>query len=473
MHTPPANRLVFGTAPLLALLLSACASSTPQQPPAHASIPAAFKQAAVAIPSASVPAPGGRWWTLYGDAQLDALVERATLNNTSIQLAASRLAHARAAARQTDAPRRPQLDVSAGVSRQQGPLLNAAGEEGTLFTAAASLSYEVDLMGRLSGATDAATLDQQARQDLLDGARLLVQAQVVQNYLALRALDDDTALLEQALAADREALRIQAHRLQSGSLSEMDFERLRSDSTVRAAELPPLQQRRAELEHGLALLLGQAPADFQLERAASGASKSWRGAVPQPSPGLPAAVLARRPDVAAAQKQVLAAQKRLGLAQSVWLPSLTLTGTGGYASPDLGTLFGAAMQTWVFGALAALPVFDGGRREAGVAMAEADYQSAVLDYRASLLQALREVEDQLAATRHLAQQADAYQRARDSATRAGELAAARLRNGSISSLEALQAQDNARRSQRQLQQLRASQLQTSVALVRAIGGGWE
>jgi multidrug efflux system outer membrane protein len=323
------------------------------------------------------------------------------------------------------------------------------------------------MLGRLSKAGAAATLDQQARAALLDAARLLTQAQVVQTYLALRCLDAEADLLRQSLAAGHQSLLIQAWRLQAGSLSEIDYERLRSDRAAIGAEVPLLQQRRAELENTLAVLLGEAASEFALAPA------DWTGTLPVLPPGLPAQVLARRPDIAAAQKNLMAAQQRLGIAQTAWFPSLTLSGNSGFASADLSTLFSVSMQTWALGALATLPLLDGGRRDAAVALADADLMAAAATYRSQVLLALREVEDQLSATRLLAQQSDARQRAWGSATRATELSAMRLRNGSVSQLEWLEAQRLELHSRRQLWQAQAAQYQTSVALVRALGGGWD
>lgn len=417
---------------------------------------------------ALAPVAEGRWWAVYADPTLDALVEQANRSNSDIRLAASRLAHAQALAAYSGAARQPQLGVGAGVARQTGPLLNAAGQEGSLLTAAATLSYEVDVLGRLSQAGAAAALDAESRQALLQSARLLAQAQVVHAYWALRAVDEDLDLLEQGLTLDRQGLRIQALRLQSGAISEMDYERWQSQATTRTLERQTLQQRRAELENLLALLLGQAASQFHLPAQAASTA-----AVPQVRAGVPASVLQRRPDIAAAQKTMLAAQKRLGMTQAAWFPSLTLTASTGFASSELSTLLSTSMQTWAVGALASLPVFDGGRREAAVAAADAELGAALVGYEQQILQALREVEDQLSAQSLLAQQNAASERACASAARASELAGARLRNGSISQLDWLAAEQSTLQSRRQLAQWRAARLQATVALVRALGGGWD
>jgi multidrug efflux system outer membrane protein len=288
----------------------------------------------------------------------------------------------------------------------------------------------------------------------------------VQTYLALRFLDEEAVMLRQSQAADRQTLQIQAKRLHSGSISEIDFEHVRSKTSAAGAQALALQQRRTELENTLAVLLGEAPSEFQLAPA------DWRATLPVLQPGVPAEVLARRPDISAAQKNVLAAQQRLGIARTAWFPGLTLTGGSGFASTDLSTLFSVSMQTWALGAMATVPLLDGGRREASVAMANADLQAAADSYRSQVLLALREVEDQISATRSLALQSDVMQRAWSSALWAADLSGTRFQSGSISQLDWLNARRSELLSRRQVLLARAAQYQASVALLRAMGGGW-
>ena len=460
-------KLRHEAAVLLLGALCGCTGTAPTRPdPVADAPPARFKAVAPAPDENPQPVARAQWWTVYDDPVLNGLVERANSGNTDIQIAANRLAHARAIAAQAGSARQPQAGLSAGVSRLEGPLLNAAGQEGTLLTAGATLSYEVDVLGRLSKAGEAAALDQQSRAALLDGARLITQTQVAQTYLALRFADEEAGVLRQSLAADRQTLQIQAARLQSGSISEIDFEHQRSESTAAGAQTLALQQRRTELENTLAVLVGEAPSEFQLAPA------EWRATLPVLQPGVPAEVLARRPDISAAQKNVLAAQQRLGIARTAWFPGLTLSGGSGFASTDLSTLFSVSMQTWALGALATVPLLDGGRREASVAMADADLQAAAVSYRSQVLSALREVEDQISATRSLALQSDVMQRAWSSAARAANLSGTRLQSGSISQLDWLNARRSELHSRRQVVQARAAQYQASVALLRAMGGGW-
>jgi multidrug efflux system outer membrane protein len=460
-------KLHHGAAVLLLGALCGCTSTAPTRPDPVADAPPVRFKAEAPSPQENPPAVArAQWWTVFDDPVLDGLVERANQGNTDIQIAASRLAYAKAIAAQAGSARQPQAGLSAGASRLEGPLLNAAGQEGTLLTAGATLSYEVDVLGRLSKAGEAAALDQQSRAALLNSARLITQTQVAQTYLALRFLDEETHVLRQSLAADHQALQIQAARLQSGSISEIDFEHQRSESTAAGAQPLVLQQRRTELENTLAVLLGEAPSEFQLEPAA------WRATLPMLQPGVPAQVLARRPDISAAQSNVLAAQQRLGIARTAWFPGLTLTGGSGFASTDLSTLFSVSVQTWALGALATVPLLDGGRREASVAMADADLQAAAVSYRSQVLLALREVEDQISATRSLALQSDVMQRAWSSAARARDLSDTRLQSGSISRLDWLNARRSELHTRRQVVLARAAQYQASVALLRAMGGGW-
>ena len=189
--------------------------------------------------------------------------------------------------------------------------------------------------------------------------------------------------------------------------------------------------------------------------------------------GVPGTVLARRPDVAAAQASLLAAQARVGVAQAAWFPSVSLTGAAGYASPDIGDLFKWSARAWGIGALMSVPLFDGGRREAGVQGAQAQLDAAAASYWGQVLNAFREVEDQLSALRLLQDQSQAQGRAVNAAQRASAISETRYRNGLVSQLELLDARRNELLNRRQAQRVEAAQQQATVLLIRAIGGGWE
>ena len=456
-------------APLFAALLLAGCATAPADLPAPIQPPAQFKEAGarwtVAAPAEAQSR--GTWWKVFADPVLDGLVERAGANNTSIQEAAARLAQARALARNADADRAPQIGIGVSAARQAGANTANGTTAATLTAASANLSYEVDLFGKLARASDAASLDAQAREALLQSTRLLVQAETAQTYLALRAIDSERALVRETVAAYQGTLRLTQRRHQAGDIAELDVARVESELASTESEALALDRRRAELEHALAVLVGDAASDFTL-----GAGE-WATTLPQIPAGIPATVLARRPDVSAAQSGILAAQARVGVARAAWFPNLSLTAAGGYASPELGDLFKWSARAWGVGALLSLPIFDGGRREAGVQSAQAQLDATLAGYRGQVLVAFKEVEDQLSSLRLLQEQAQAQARAVTSASRATVLSESRYRNGMDSQLELLDARRSELRNRRQALQVRASQYQATVALIRALGGGWE
>ncbi|MES2530916.1 MAG: efflux transporter outer membrane subunit [Pseudomonadota bacterium] len=454
--------------PLFAALVLAGCASTAVVPPMTGA-PTQFKEAAAAKANA-VQAPvqsAGDWWRAFNDPVLDGLVERAAAQNTSIQQAAARLAEARALARTVDADRSVQLGLGAGANRAAGIDRTTTGRPGTLLNAGASVSYELDLFGRLSGASQAAALDAQSREALLQSARLLVQAEVAQGYLQLRATDTERVLMRETVAAYRDTLTLTERRQRAGDLAELDVARVQTELASTESDAIALDRQRALLEHALAVLTGDAASSFSLDAG------EWTTALPTIPAGLPSTVLERRPDVAAAQRTVMAAQARVGVAQTAWFPTISLTGAGGYASPDLGDLFKWSARSWGIGALLSLPLLDGGRREAGVQSASAQLDGALASYRSDVLTAFREVEDQLSSLRLLDEQATVQARAVTSARRATALSDSRYRNGMVSQLDLLDARRSELRNRRQALQVKSAQYQATVGLIRALGGGWD
>jgi multidrug efflux system outer membrane protein len=465
---PPRTRLSSLLAPLFAaLLLAGCVTAPAIDPASLPVAPISFKQhddrwtlAAPAEPQAR-----GQWWQAFADPSLTDLVERAGRANNAIQVATARLAQARAILRATDANRAPQVGIGASASR--GTQADTGSTATTFLGAGADLSYELDLFGRLATASRAAALDAQAREALLQSTRLLVQADVARTYLALRAVDEERALVRETVAAYRDTLDLTERRYQAGDIAELDVARIRTEVAATESEALALDRQRAELEHALAVLVGEAASGFRID------ASDWATALPVIPPGVPSTLLARRPDVSAAQSSMLAAQARVGVAQAAWFPNLSLTASGGYASPELGDLFQWSARAWGIGALLSLPLFDGGRREAGVQNASAELDAALAEYREQVLVAFRDVEDQLSALRLLSEQAEAQSRAVASASRATLLSDSRWRNGYVSQLELLDAQRSELFNRRQALQVRSARYQATVGLVRALGGGWE
>lgn len=457
-------------APLAAaLILAGCATVPDIDPSALPATPATFKEDGgrwtTARPAESQAR--GEWWKAFGDPVLDRLVERAGAGNTSVTIAAARLAQARALLKSADADRWPQVGLGASASRAGGVAANGASlPPGTLTTLGATLSYEVDLFGKLAQASNAASLDVQARAALLENARLLVQADTAQAYFSLRALDEERALVRRTVAAYRDTLSLTERRYRAGDVAELEVSRASTEVAATEAEAFALDRRRAQLEHALAVLVGEPASTFTL------GEREWGAAPPAIPPGVPATVLARRPDVAAAQRTVLASNARLGVAKAAWFPDISLTGAAGHASPEIGDLLKWSARAWGIGALLALPILDGGRREAGVQSAGAERDAAIARYRESILVAIKDVEDQLSALRYLSDQSGAQERAVASATRSTSLSDARYRNGYVSQLDLLDAQRSELANRRQSVQVRSAQYQATVGLVRALGGGW-
>ncbi|MGH8847461.1 MAG: efflux transporter outer membrane subunit, partial [Polaromonas sp.] len=342
-------------APLLAaMVLAGCASSPAIDASRLPATPAAFKESptAAASPQAQTQA---QWWKVFADPVLDQLVEQASRNNNSVQVAAGRLAQARAIAGATDANRAVQVGLGAGAVRQTDATAN--NQPKTVVSANANFSYEVDLFGKLSGASDAASLDAASREALLRSTQLLVQADVAQTYLNLRALDTERVLVRDTLQAYRNTLRLTEVRFKEGDVAELDVARVRTEVAATESEALALDRRRAELEHALAVLVGEVASSFQV------APTEWATALPVIPAGVPSTVLVRRPDVSAAQNTMQAAQARVGVAKAAWFPTFSLTATGGYAAPEIKDLFKMSARAWGVGALLSLPLFDGGRRE--------------------------------------------------------------------------------------------------------------
>ncbi|WP_284412346.1 efflux transporter outer membrane subunit [Acidovorax sp. SUPP3334] len=461
-----------------ALVLAGCMSSPVAPAPEHGgvAVPATFSEADGARSWTTAPPaeaqPRGEWWLGFQDPVLNGLVERAGRGNTTVQEAAARLAEARALLRSADANRAPQVGVSTGVSRQAGANTATGGPvPATLATAGLNVSYELDLFGRLSQASDAARLDAQARDALLQSTRLMVQADVAQTYLQWRSVQAERTLLEESMAAYRDTLRLTQRRYQAGDVAELDVARVQTEVAATESEALALERQQVLLNNALAVLVGDVASGFTVAPAA-GTGTAGEAVLPVIPAGVPGTVLARRPDVSAAQASVLAAQARVGVAQAAWFPAVTLTGNGGYASPELGDLFKWSARSWGIGALLSLPIFDGGQRAAQEEGARARLEGALAAHRGQVLTAFREVEDQLGALRLLAGQAEAQSRAVQAAARATQLSDSRYRNGLVSQLELLDARRSELRNRRQALQVRTAQYTATVGLIRALGGGW-
>jgi multidrug efflux system outer membrane protein len=452
----------------MALVLAGCATPPAIDNALLPQTPASFKEEAPRFKAVTAP-PQQEWWRAFADPQLDELVARADRSNTTIQVAAARLVQARALVQQSRSDQLPQVGVSAGAQRIDGLGLTnlPPGHPVTLYTAGANISYEADLFGKLALATKAASHDAAASEALLRNTKLVIEADVAQAYLALRATDEERNLVRRTVDAYRGTLDLTERRYRAGDVAELDVARARTQVAATESDALALDRRRAELEHAIAVLVGETASTFSIEE------RTWSTALPTIPAGVPAAVLARRPDVQAAQSTMLGAQARVGVAQAAWLPDVSLTANGGFASSELSDLFRYSARAWGIGLLASLPIFDGGRREAAVKFRGVEMDVAIAQYREQVLVAVRDVEDQLAAIRLLSEQAQAQDRAVASAARATTLSGIRYRDGIVSQLDLLDAQRSELANRRAALGVKSAQYQATVGLVRALGGGWE
>jgi multidrug efflux system outer membrane protein len=476
---------------LAALLLSACAAPVFHQP--AVSTPAAFKESQMA-PAASPDAvrsapdgttwklaqpaesqPRGEWWKAFKDTRLDGLIAQATASNQNLTVAAARVKQARAIAGIAEADRIPQVGVGIGAQRAQSAPLEAGATPGsrispvTSYRASLSASYEVDLFGRVSSNVAAARGDAAASEATFRSVLLSLQADVAQTYFRLRALDAEIATVNQTVRLREESVRVTGRRFELGDIGEFDLSRAKTELSTARADAIGLQRQRATAEHALAVLLGQPASNFGAASDPLEASAS----LPLIPAGLPSSLLERRPDIAGAQRTMEAANARIGVARSAMFPALSIGANGGGVAGTFADVFKWSSRSWLLGAALSMPLIDGGRNRSKVVASEAALEEAVGSYRQSVLVAFAEVEDNLAGLRVLAGQGAEIEAAVVSARRSADLAQKLYDAGRGSYLELLDAQRNLANVERTAVQLRGDRAVTTVALIRALGGGWD
>jgi len=470
-----------GVTPLLAaLLLSACAAPAFQQPPLDT--PAAFKEAAREVRTAADGSqwraatqaeqqPRGAWWLAFQDPRLTELVDEATRNNASLAVAAARVKQARAIAGIAQAQRMPQVGLGVQAQRARPAALDAGNATAprTTYSASLSASYELDLFGRVGANVEAARQDAGASEASYRSVLLSLQADVAQTWFRLRALDAELNTVDGAVRLREESVRVNQRRFDLGDIGEFDLTRAKTELSATRAEAIGLQRQRTNAEHALAVLLGRPAARF----TAVTSPLPDTVALPSIPAGLPSTLLERRPDIAAAQRAMEAANARIGVARAAMFPALNLNAAGGGVGGTLADVFTWSSRSWVLGALLSLPLVDGGRNQANVARSEALLEESVAAYREQVLVAFAEVEDNLAGVRILAEQGVQVDDAVRSARRSAELARKLYDAGRSSYLDLLDAQRNLAASERSAVQLRGNQAMTTVALIRALGGGWD
>lgn len=466
--------------PLLLILLLAAPSALPAKPKSDYLRPATT----VAAEYKAGPAwrelrpletlPRGAWWSVFQDATLNKLELRATAENQELRVAVAKFDQARATARVARGNFFPTADLNpAGFYlKTSGNIpsafpLNGMRYEGWSFDVPLDLTYELDLWGRVRRQYESTVERAAAEAAVMQNVLLSLHAELAQNYFRLRALDGEITTLRDGAGWRKQWVDVVNGKVKAGAGSELELAQAETEYAAAQTEVAALSSQRDQLENAIAILCGADPSSFTISPA--GKNLSAPPAIPA---GLPTDLLERRPDVAQAEHMLVAANAQLGIATRAWFPSIKLIASGGFLSGDISSLFDSESTKWNLGPTVSLPVFSGGKRIANLERARAAYDEALGLYRQSILTALGDVENQLSALSHLSEQSAAQNRTQDAADRAVNLAIIRNKAGSSPFLEVIETSRTALNSKRGVHQVAGQRLVATVALIKALGGGW-
>jgi NodT family efflux transporter outer membrane factor (OMF) lipoprotein len=458
---------------VLLLVLTGCAVGPDYERPA-AVVSDSFKETPQAWKEAQPrdEIARGKWWEMFGDSRLNELVEKIDVSNQSLAASEAQFRQAQAAIGVARAPLFPTLDANASITRSRSPTGVVGGTTaGRIFTqrnAALAANWELDLWGRIRRQVESAEASAGASAGDLASARLSLQAQLITDYFQLRLLDVQKQLLEDTVAAFRRSLELTQNRYEVGVAAKVDV--VQADAQVKStlAQAADLGVQRAQLEHAIAILTGVPPSRLSIE-----AQPTYDVAMPVIPPGLPSTLLERRPDVAAAERRVAAANAQIGVAKAAYFPQLTLNAQYGFRSADAASWFTSPSHFWSLGPAIAQSLFDAGLRRAQTAEAIAAYDATVANYRQTALTALQEVEDNLAALRILEEEAKLQNDAVEAARQSVQLTLNQYKAGTVSFLNVVTVQATQLNEERNAVNILNRRLAAAVALVRAIGGGWQ
>lgn len=474
-HQRTANAmLVMALLALPVILVTGCAVGPDYQRPTTVDV-TAFKEAAGWVPTAPADAlERGPWWELFNDPVLNQLASRVEVSNQNVAAAVAAYTQARSLVREQRAGLFPSVGLNVGASRSGSSAnTNSAtgtsngGRVGDNYQVSLGGSWEPDVWGRLGRAVDGARASEQASAADLVSARLSAQGELAVSYLSLRQTDAQIALLATTLAGYQRAVEITQNRYTAGIAPKSDVLQAQTQLANAQADNAGLQRQRAQLEHAIAVLVGEAPGNFSLATAA------WSPKVPEVPVGVPSILLQRRPDIAAAERRVAVANEQIGIAKSGYYPSLSLSASLGQGASSVADLFKASSSVWSIGLSAAEVLFNAGATAANVDGSEAAREQAVARYRQTVLSAFQDVEDQLSATRVLSTQQSLRRQASESADQVEQQVLNRYRAGQVSYTEVITAQATALSARRALVQAMADRQITAVALIQSLGGGWQ
>ncbi len=461
----------------LCALLGACAVGPDYQRPAL-DVGEAYKEGQVEVPGwkPAQPRDGsdlGAWWKVYDDPVLNGLVDNLNASNQTIAQAEANYRQALGLVRGARSGFYPTVGAAAGMTRagsggQSGSSSSSSGGNVyNQYSLTGSVSWELDVWGRVRRSVESSEASAAASLADLGATRLSAQAALAQTYLQLRVLDEQKRLLDATVAAYEKSLQLTQNRYEVGVAGQADVAVARTQVESTRAQSIDLDWQRGQYEHAIAVLMGQAPSQFSLPPAV------FTLKLPQIPVGLPSELLERRPDVAAAERRAAAANAQIGVAQSAWFPSLTLSADGGFRNGEFAELLTAPARFWSLGPALALTLFDGGAREAQVEQARASYDAQAAAYRQAALTGLREVEDYLIQLRVMEQEQIVQRRALESARESLRLMQNQYRAGLVDYLSVAVVDATALNSERNALSLLGSRLAASVNLIVALGGGWE
>jgi len=459
----------------IALLITGCAVGPAYKRPNVPEV-SAYKEAGdwvVAAPSDAHDR--GPWWLLFNDPVLNELAARVEMSNQNIAAAVAAYAQARSLVAEQRAGLFPSITLGGGATRSgnAGGTANAnanvvAGNRSSSnFQASLGAVWEPDVWGRLQSIANGAVALEAASTADLATAKLSAQGELVVNYLSLRQQDAQKALLASTLVGYARALDIAQNRYIAGITAKTDVLQAQTQLANAQADEAGLQRSRAQLEHAIAVLVGQAPGNFTLA-----ALPDWKPTVPDVPVGVPSTLLQRRPDIAAAERRVASANEQIGVAKAAYYPSLSLNASVGTAASRVADLFSAPAALWSLGLSAGQVLFKGGALDARLDGAQAAHAQAVARYRQVVLLAFQNVEDQLSAARVLKTQQTLRAQASSAADQVEQQVLNRYRSGQVSYTEVITAQTTALSARRALVQSMADRQTTAVALIQSLGGGW-
>jgi NodT family efflux transporter outer membrane factor (OMF) lipoprotein len=482
--------MIMRTSPILrssiiamaaAALVAGCAVGPAYQRPSTPE-PATYKELQGWVPAAPADAlERGPWWTLFGDPQLNELAASVEVSNQNVAAAVAAYTQARSLVAEQRASLFPSVTLNGSGTRSgtrgggsgnasvdaNGNIIGGNGSARNAYRLSLGTSWEPDVWGRLRAGVSAASASAQASAADLASARLSAQGEVAADYLQLRAIDAQRALLATTIEGYQRVLKITRNRYDVGIIPHSDVYQAETQLANAQSDDLGLARQRAQLEHAIAVLVGKTPSEFALAPSAA-----WQVTVPEVPVGVPSTLLQRRPDIAAAERRVAAANEQIGIARSAYFPSIGLNASLGTSASKVGELFNASAAAWSFGLSAAQTLFDAGATRARVQGARAAHEQAVARYRQTVLDAFADVEDQLAATHVLSQQQDLQRRASEAADKVEQQVLNRYKAGQVSYSEVVQAQATALNARRSLVTTQSSRQTTAVALIQALGGGW-